>query len=83
VLGGSLSSSSPSSANGRYDTLSPTARVPHVVARRLDQGASRFQVIDSYDRRCVVTRERKLGTLEATRIWSYNDGDEHVVSNTL
>ncbi|WP_018866220.1 MULTISPECIES: HNH endonuclease [unclassified Thioalkalivibrio] len=50
---------------------------------RLGQGAFRVLVTDAYDRRCAVTGERTLPTLEAAHIRPYAEHGPHQVSNGL
>jgi putative restriction endonuclease len=56
---------------------------PYLVRPRLGQGAFRFLITDAYRRRCAVTRERVLPTLEAAHIRPYSDGGTHEVTNGL
>lgn len=50
---------------------------------RLGQGAFRVLVTDAYQRRCAITGERTLPTLEAAHIRPYASSGPHVVSNGL
>ena len=61
----------------------PRTGKPALVTPRLGQGSFRVMVIDAYDRRCAVTRERTLPALEAAHIKPYAEGGEHAVSNGL
>ena len=56
---------------------------PTLVPPRLGQGAFRFAVTDTYQRRCAVTRERTLPALDAAHIFPYHLGGGHEVSNGL
>lgn len=56
---------------------------PAVVTPRLGQGSFRVLVMDAYERRCAVTRERTLPALEAAHIRPYSEGGEHAVDNGL
>jgi putative restriction endonuclease len=56
---------------------------PHLITPRLGQGALRVLVMDSYRRRCAVTREKTLPALEAAHIRPYAEGGAHEVSNGL
>ncbi len=54
----------------------------HTLIRlRLGQGAFRIMVTDIYERRCAVTQERALPTLEAAHIRPVAEGGEHRVNN--
>lgn len=50
---------------------------------RLGQGAFRVLVTDAYTRRCAITGERTLPTLEAAHIKPYAEQGPHRVSNGL
>lgn len=50
---------------------------------RLGQGAFRALVTDAYARRCAITGESTLPTLEAAHIQSYADRGPHAVNNGL
>lgn len=50
---------------------------------RLGQGSFRTLVIDAYQRRCAITGESTLPTLEAAHIRAYADDGLHHVSNGL
>jgi putative restriction endonuclease len=56
---------------------------PALVAPRLGQGTFRVAVTDAYNRRCSVTGERTLPTLEAAHIRPYGEGGTHEISNGL
>lgn len=48
---------------------------------RLGQGAFRILVTDAYNRRCAITGERTLPTLEAAHIKPYSELGPHQVTN--
>lgn len=50
---------------------------------RLGQGSFRTLVIDAYERRCAISGESTLPTLEAANIRAYADEGVHHVSNGL
>jgi len=56
---------------------------PRLVRQRLGQGTFRVLVTDTYLRRCVVTGERALPTLEAAHIRPVTKGGAHRVDNGL
>lgn len=56
---------------------------PTLVRPRLGQGAFRIMVTDKYGRRCAVTREKALPTLEAAHIRPVSEGGVHEVSNGM
>ncbi len=56
---------------------------PTLVRQRLGQGAFRVVVMDTYERRCAVTREKALPTLQAAHIRPVSAGGTHRVSNGL
>jgi len=56
---------------------------PTLIRPRLGQGAFRILVTDTYERRCAVTRERALPTLEAAHIRPVAEQGEHRVDNGL
>lgn len=62
---------------------SPLFGDPTLVRPRLGQGAFRVLVTDTYERRCAVTREKALPTLEAAHIRPVSDGGRHEVENGL
>ena len=53
------------------------------VRRRLGQGTFRLLVTDTYDRRCAVTGEKALPTLDAAHILPVSEGGQHRVDNGL
>lgn len=63
----------------------PAARYgkPQLVKPRLGQGAFRVQVVDTYARRCAVTREATLPALEAAHIKPFSEGGPHDPQNGL
>jgi putative restriction endonuclease len=56
---------------------------PALVRQRLGQGTFRVLVTDTYERRCAITRERTLPTLEAAHILPVGEGGRHRVDNGL
>jgi putative restriction endonuclease len=54
---------------------------PITIIPRLGQGSFRIIVTDVYDRRCAVTQERTLPTLEASHIKPYSESGPHHVNN--
>lgn len=56
---------------------------PQLVPQRVGQSIFRHNVIENYDRRCALTRERTLPALEAAHIKPYTKGGEHAMSNGL
>lgn len=65
------------------DYVGPRFGAPQLIRPRLGQGAFRVLVTDTYQRRCVVTKERTLPALEAAHIRPYSDGGLHEASNGL
>ncbi len=63
----------------------PSARygTPVFVRPRLGQAAFKAIVLDAYGRRCSVTGEKVLPTLEAAHIRPFAEGGEHRVDNGL
>jgi putative restriction endonuclease len=62
---------------------SPRYGAPSFVEPRLGQGSFQTAVLDAYGRRCAVTGEKVVPTLEAAHIRDYADGGEHRVDNGL
>lgn len=56
---------------------------PVLVKQRLGQGAFRVLVTDTYERRCAITREKALPTLEAAHIRPVSAGGVHRIDNGL
>jgi putative restriction endonuclease len=56
---------------------------PTLVRQRLGQGAFRILVTDVYERRCAITRERALPTLQAAHVVPVSKGGHHRVDNGL
>jgi putative restriction endonuclease len=50
---------------------------------RLGQGSFRLMVIDAYERRCAVTREKALPALQAAHIRPVTQGGLHQIANAL
>jgi len=57
--------------------------LPIRVTPRLGQASFRLVVTDAYGRRCAVTKERALPTLEATHIKPVTEGGPHSVTNGI
>jgi len=56
---------------------------PVIVLPRLGQGSFRVIVTDVYDRRCAITEEKALPTLEAVHIKPFSDSGPHLVENGI
>lgn len=56
---------------------------PAIINRRLGQGTFRLLVTDTYDRRCAVTGEKALPTLDAAHIRPVSEGGQHRIDNGL
>ena len=56
---------------------------PRLAASRLGQGTFRTLVLDTYKRRCAVTREKALPVLEAAHIRPVSQSGEHRLDNGL
>jgi len=56
---------------------------PMLVRPRLGQGTFRVLVTDTYSRRCAVTGEKALPTLEAAHIRAVAHGGKHRIDNGL
>lgn len=56
---------------------------PFLTSARLGQGPFRTLVMEAYKRKCAITGESTLPTLEAAHIQSYADHGPHQVSNGL
>jgi len=56
---------------------------PVLYTPRIGQSSFRVLVTDAYQRRCAITGERTLVTLEAAHIRPYSDKGTHDVSNGL
>ena len=54
---------------------------PVTITPRLGQGGFRIIVTDAYCRRCAVTEERTLPTLEASHVKPYSESGPHHVNN--
>lgn len=61
----------------------PRYGAEYLTKMRLGQGAFRVLVTDAYQRRCAITGERTLPTLEAAHIRPYASDGPHQVSNGL
>ncbi|MCY3883696.1 MAG: HNH endonuclease [Gammaproteobacteria bacterium] len=56
---------------------------PHATPPRVGQSVFRHNVIENYDRRCALTRERTLPALEAAHIKPYTKGGPNTMPNGL
>lgn len=56
---------------------------PFLTQARLGQGAFRALVTDAYQRRCAITGESTLPTLEAAHIRPYSENGTHSITNGL
>lgn len=56
---------------------------PQLVRPRVGQAIFRHDIVETYNRRCALTRERTLPVLEAAHIKPYAKGGEHTTSNGL
>jgi len=56
---------------------------PVSIRPRLGQGTFRVLITDTYERRCAVTQERTLPTLEAAHIKPVAEGGRHRLDNGL
>jgi len=56
---------------------------PLVVLPRLGQGSFRVIVTDAYERRCAITEEKTLPTLEAAHIKPFSQEGPHSVDNGI
>src|SRR5207245_11556742 len=67
----------------KVEPLAPMYGDPVLVRQRLGQGAFRLVVMDTYQRRCAVTKEKALPVLQAAHIKPVSEGGRHLVSNGL
>jgi putative restriction endonuclease len=65
------------------DVERPVYGNPAIVRQRLGQGAFRVLVTDTYKRRCAITQEKALPTLEAAHVRPVSEGGLHRVDNGL
>ena len=65
------------------ETIARSSGTPYLIRSRGGQGTFRVKVMDTYDRRCAVTRERTLPALEAAHIFPHAKGGTHEPSNGL
>jgi putative restriction endonuclease len=70
-------------ARQEVDPGTPMYGDPALVRQRLGQGAFRMLVMDSYQRRCAITREKALPVLQAAHIRPVSEGGRHLVTNGL
>jgi putative restriction endonuclease len=80
ALGASASDARPA---GLAEIDGPMFGDPTLIRQRLGQGTFRVLVTDTYERRCAITRERTLPTLEAAHILPVGEGGRHRVDNGL
>lgn len=66
-----------------HETPARRYGAPVFVRPRLGQATFQAVLLDAYGRRCSVTGERALPTLEAAHIRAFADGGEHRVDNGL
>lgn len=78
-----LNARRPALARQQVDPGMPMYGDPVLVRQRLGQGAFRMLVMDSYQRRCAITREKALPVLQAAHIRPVSEGGRHLVSNGL
>ena len=67
----------------RWVHKGPIRGEPVPVRQRLGQGAFRVLVADAYGRRCAITGEKALPTLDAAHIRPVSEGGLHRVENGL
>jgi putative restriction endonuclease len=70
-------------ARNHVEPLAPMYGDPVLVRQRLGQGAFRILVMDTYARRCAVTKERALPVLQAAHIKPVAEGGRHLITNGL
>src|SRR5207248_3109078 len=70
-------------ARQSFGSEAPMYGDPVLVRQRLGQGAFRMVVMDTYQRRCAVTKEKALPTLQAAHIRPVAEGGRHLVTNGL
>jgi len=63
--------------------VGPRYGEPILVEPRLGQGIFRVKITDVYERRCAVSGEKALPTLEAVHIRPYSNDGPHSVQNGL
>ncbi len=56
---------------------------PVLTRRRLGQGTFQLLTLDNYRRRCAVTGEKALPTLDAAHILPVKEGGQHRLDNGL
>lgn len=83
VQGLILTNASQGRAAALHETPSQRYGTPLFVRPRLGQATFQAVVLDAYGRRCSVTGERVLPTLEAAHIRAFAEGGEHRVDNGL
>lgn len=65
------------------DSSRPRYGAPTLTLPRLGQGAFRIVVMDAYRRRCAITGESTLPTLEAAHIVPFSENGENEPSNGM
>jgi putative restriction endonuclease len=70
-------------ARQHVEPLAPMYGDPRLVRQRLGQGGFRMLVMDTYQRRCAVTKEKALPVLQAAHIRPVSEGGRHLVTNGL
>ena len=65
------------------ETIARSSGTPYLIFPRRGQGTFRLKVMDTYDWRCAITRERTLPALEAAHIFPHAEGGTHEPSNGL
>jgi len=71
---------------GKFEGVAePEARYgdPVLILPRLGQGSFRVIVTDAYERRCAITEEKTLPTLEAVHIKPFGESGPHRVENGI
>lgn len=68
---------------GDRDRLGSGYGGPRLIQTRLGQQGFRMAVLDNYQYRCIVTRERTLPALEAAHIRPYSEAGQHELGNGL
>ena len=65
------------------DPRAPMFGDPTLIRPRLGEGAFRVLVTDTYERRCAITGEKALPTLEAAHIKPVSESGAHTIDNGL
>lgn len=56
---------------------------PVITLPRLGQGSFRVMVTDVYNRKCAITQEKVLPSLDAAHIKPYSEGGAHKIENGI